>query len=462
MAKLKNLLNRIFAFNDFLYILQLEEYKSFSYLKSLSKFYFRRNLQKHDTLKNTKHIKILKTVSIFTYILITLPMWIKLTINNPQFTEIIITMLFTVIATMNIPFIILIANIISKPGYSLLTFINIKKAKNKIKEQDNLYIIGITGSFGKTTTKNFIYQLTQYNYRTQMIPGNINTAIGIANWIQNHLKDNTELLIVEMGAYVKGEIKKSCKITPPDIAVITALGDQHLKRFGGFENLIQAKLEIFRNSKKNSIKLIPQKYYSLISKRERAEIKTIKFNPQQKLTYQKKKIKTNLKSTAAINNLQIALKITEMLNIKYDFVKDTTLKLTLPNRRKQIIKKENFEVIDDSYNISFTTAKNGVEEGLKLAKQKNKNLIVITGGIPELGKKSPEKNKKYGKFLNITVKNIILLKTEFASDIKRGINTSKKLIEVHSMKEAFKVIHKNYNPNDYLILMQPELTDLNY
>ncbi len=110
-------------------------------------------------------------------------------------------------------------------------------------------IIGITGSYGKTTTKNFLRDILSLRYQTYATPKSYNTLMGICLAINRDLADDyrSECFISEMGAYVEGEIARICQLTPPDIAIITEIGPQHLERFGSLENVKRAKYELVKN-----------------------------------------------------------------------------------------------------------------------------------------------------------------------------------------------------------------------
>ena len=107
-------------------------------------------------------------------------------------------------------------------------------------------IIGVTGSYGKTTTKSFLRDIMSIRYQTYATPKSYNTLMGISLAINRDLADDyrSEYFISEMGAYVEGEIARICQLTPPDIAIVTEIGPQHLERFGSLENIKRAKYEL--------------------------------------------------------------------------------------------------------------------------------------------------------------------------------------------------------------------------
>ncbi|MFZ3301276.1 MAG: Mur ligase family protein [Microgenomates group bacterium] len=390
---LPRILNNIFPFLDFLYILQLEEYENIRYFKRLKNFFWRRNLQKRDKLIFTKRIKIIFLLS------------------TP----------FGILMPPLIPIIIGISNFITTPYFEFIRLKIQKRASIYFRHQNKkTKVIAVAGSYGKTTTKNYIYELVKYNYKTQMIPGNINTPTGIANWILTKFDPSSELLIVEVDSYFIGEIGRSLRITPPDIAILTNVGDQHLERLGSIANLRIALNEVFDCAKDDALKI------------------------------------ENLKS-----NLEYALKVANILNIPKDIIKSSIKNLQSPDRRRNLIKINGFDVIDDSYNISETTSKFGINYAVALSKKVNKKLIVITAGIPELGSENKDANINLGKMLENKAQKIILLQSILSKDVEKGVTNKSLIIKANSMKEALEEI-KKFDPKKYLVLMQPELNDLYY
>ena len=112
----------------------------------------------------------------------------------------------------------------------------------------NPKVIGITGSYGKTTTKMLLRDILNIRYRAYATPKSFNTLMGVSLAINRDLAQDfrSDYFISEMGAYVPGEIKRLCELTPPDIAIVTEVGPQHLERFGSLENVQRAKYEIIQ------------------------------------------------------------------------------------------------------------------------------------------------------------------------------------------------------------------------
>ena len=139
-------------------------------------------------------------------------------------------------------------NSIMRPLEGLLRRRYLRRAAATL-DKINPRIVGITGSYGKTTTKTFLRDILSARYRTYATPKSYNTLMGISLAINRDLSDDyrSEYFISEMGAYIEGEIDRICQLTPPDIAIVTEVGPQHLERFGSLDNVRKAKYEIIRN-----------------------------------------------------------------------------------------------------------------------------------------------------------------------------------------------------------------------
>lgn len=448
MARSKNfskVFNTIFPFADFLYILQQEDYSTRRYMKWLPRFFWRRNFQLRDHIRYTRRAT---SMLIFIILIWLLSLGIILAFVANIFFSIMLALLWLI----GIPIIVGIGSLILEPYYTFLKRRVFKKAGERIQNQKNLRIIVIAGSFGKTTTKNFVYQLVRHNYRAQMIPGNINTPLGIANWILSDLRIGTELLIVEIDGYSKNEFVDSGRIVPADIAIITNIGDQHLERFGSKENLAVGLGEVFRLAKPNAVLL------ANLSTKEKLK------DASYTMTVPSHEVKDNLNhfSASSREDLVFAIKTAELLNIPNDFIVHACENMEIPERRQKVTQRDGYDCIDDSYNISFTTAQAGIAAAGNLAKMKHKKLLAVTAGIPELGPDNKDDNKNLGELLARTTDHVVILKSMFAGDISRGVADPEKYNFYPDFNNFLADAHAKFSPEQWVLFIQPELTDLYY
>lgn len=151
----------------------------------------------------------------------------------------------------------------------------IERAGRRIRNHKKLLVIGITGSYGKSSTKDYIAQILSAKYSVVKTLGTNNTPIGIANTILSSLKDSTDIFVVEMGAYRKGEVAEMCDIVHPKIGVLTAVNAQHASLFGSIENTKIAKYELIEALPKDGLALFNgnnKNVYQLYKKTKKPKI----------------------------------------------------------------------------------------------------------------------------------------------------------------------------------------------
>ena len=314
------------------------------------------------------------------------------------------------------------------------------------------------GSYGKTTTKHFLYDLVRHNYRTQMTPGTVNTTTGIALWLAKELASATELLILEMDAYHAGEIAASCHIAQPDIVVVTNIGEQHLARFCTHEALRRALGEAVSHAHPDA--LVIADAATLAQVREFSGSRTLSEVDTSCLTYQGAALDAPALSVSNCENLVRALVVAEHLEIPSAFVVDTVVHLALPDRRQKIGELYGYEAVDDSYNISLSTARAGLATARTLAQAKNKKLLVIAAGIPELGPAETDGNQKLGEAIAETADHTIVLGTMFAHDIEQGLGKAPHT-RYHRL-EDFVADSTKFPKDEWVLLLEPALPDLYY
>ncbi len=262
-------------------------------------------------------------------------------------------------------------------------------AKIKLLFYPKLKKIVITGSYGKTTFKEMLAWALSLCYPVLSTPGNINTKVGIAKTILQKLHRHHKIMIVEAGAYQKGEIKAICQLIKPQFGIITIFGFMHLERFGTFANLKAAKKEI--------IPFIKNRQNLFYSKKDNHFI--------------------NFSQTAKSIALKFGLSDQEIRQRLASFQPP-------PHRLAQIRIKDQVILLDDSYNANPI----GAEKALKkLASFKNHQKIVVTPGMIEFGKKQFHFNYRLGeqaaKIADILV---IVGKTNKKALLKGAENHSKK------------------------------------
>ena len=171
--------------------------------------------------------------------------------------------------------VVLLSSFINYP-YERCVYYHFKHlAQKKLKSMNNLKVIGITGSYGKTSSKNIISDILNVKYNALPTPRNLNTPNGLMITINNHLDKFTEIFIAEMGAYVKGEIKELCDFVHPKYGILTTIGTAHLETFGSEENIVKAKFELIESLPSDGFAVLNGDDSKQVSYKLQNKVKTI-------------------------------------------------------------------------------------------------------------------------------------------------------------------------------------------
>jgi UDP-N-acetylmuramoyl-tripeptide--D-alanyl-D-alanine ligase len=444
MEQLKSLLKifkYIFPFSDFVYLFQIEEYSLQRFWFWFPRFFFRRNIIKRDTLKFTKRASLIYLLAVLIFITKIFYIY-KLDLN--------FKLLLIILVIILIPIFILISNIIFIPIFNLIHLYYLNKAKRYFKNKNTkTKVILITGSFGKTTLKYFLYQILKPFYKVLITEGNINSLSGLSHFILNKFESDTEILILETDSYKKGEIKEITKLLNPYISVVTNIKDQHLQRYKTKLNLAKSLYEIFEYSDKNNIKITDDETLSYLKENN--------FNVDNINIISKSNLDSSYKK-----NKEYALFISSYFRVDDEYKKHISENLKIPDRRGETKEIFGFNCIDNSYNISFETGVKSVMEAKRQADSLSKKLVVITAGIPELSKDEYYKNEEFGKILEKNVDKVIILKSIFYKEVSNGFKDESKKTIVKNFSDAIKDLSLNYDKDKWLVLIEPELTDIYY
>ena len=267
----------------------------------------------------------------------------------------------------------------------------------------NLPILSITGSNGKTTTKELIREVLSKKYKTVSTQGNLNNHIGVPLTLLSMNKE-TEFGIVEMGANHQGEIASLCKIAQPDYGYITNFGKAHLEGFGGVEGVIKGKSELYNYLIKNNktifinyddeIQVEKSKGTDIISfsegKNATHQITFLKADPFVKINTEDTQINSQLIGTYNAKNIAAAICIGKYFKIPAKAIKEAIENYQPTNNRSQIIDQNSNQIILDAYNANPTSLKAALEN---LESIPAKNKIAILGDMFEVGNTSAEEHQ---------------------------------------------------------------------
>ena len=355
-----------------------------------------------------------------------------------------------------------------------------RKASKKLKEIPGLKTIGITGSFGKTSTKHVINSILSQKYNCLMTPASYNTTMGVVRTINEELKPIQNCFICEMGAKYIGDIKEICDIVHPDFGVVTAVGPQHLDTFKTVENVAKTKFELvdsldnengmaFVNWEDENIRKVKiDKSYVKYGLHDDSDYYAENIEISEKGSSfdvvmpknRKINIKTKLLGKLNVLNIVCGVAVADKMGLSEEeikmgvkFIKPVEHRLELrPNSNGSII-------IDDSYNSNERGAGMALEV---LGSFKDKKKILITPGIVELGDKSYEINKNLGVEATKYSDFIILVGEKQAEPIYKGIKekkySEKNVFIAKNLDEAL-IKMKQIMTQDSVVLLENDLPD---
>ena len=289
----------------------------------------------------------------------------------------------------------------------------LQQLANFHRKELNTIIIGLTGSNGKTTTKELINAVLSKKYNTIATIGNLNNHIGVPLTLLR-LTPETEIGIIEMGANHQKEIELLCSIAEPDYGYVTNFGKAHLEGFGGIEGVIKGKSEMYNYlsiNKKNVFVNLDDKIqnektthltrytFSQENKNVDVFISSVEANPMVKIEYNGLQIQSNLIGIYNANNINAAITIGKYFKVE-NFAIKIALEIYIPeNNRSQMIQKNGNSIIMDAYNANPSSMSVALENFFQLTEE---SKIAILGDMFELGKESHEEHQK---IINLVSKN---------------------------------------------------------
>lgn len=275
----------------------------------------------------------------------------------------------------------------------------------------NLPIIALTGSNGKTTTKELINVVLSKKFNTKATVGNLNNHIGVPLTLLSFTKE-TQIGIVEMGANHQKEIEFLCEIAQPDYGYITNFGKAHLEGFGGVEGVIKGKSEMYTYLKSNN-KLVFVNLDDEIQNQKSVAFKRITFsqkdksatvfienvmaNPFVEIKTLGVDIKSHLIGLYNANNINAAITIGHHFEVPVSDIKTAIESYVPENNRSQLLTKGTNEIILDAYNANPSSMLVALENFIQLDKT---NKCIIIGDMYELGEESLAEHKAIVNFLN--------------------------------------------------------------
>ncbi len=373
------------------------------------------------------------------------------------------------------PLLLLLSNGINAPAEAAVRRHYVRDAKRILQECPDLKIIGITGSYGKTSMKYFLTTLLRQKYNVLMTPESYNTPMGVVKTVRGSLRGYHEIFVCEMGAKKVGEIRELCDIVSPELGMITSIGPQHLESFKSIENIINTKYEladavggkVFLNTDNEYIAArLPQscvRYGTGENTDYRARVVSVsRKGTAFTVTYPSgdcHAFQTALIGAHNVVNLCGAVAMADFLGIPAADIQHGIKRIQPVPHRLQLLEKGPVTIIDDAFNSNPSGCKAALETMALFDEYK----ILITPGMVELGEQEDALNETFGQQAAGICDFVIAVGQRRAGPImagltKAGYPTEKSYVAV-DLADAMQKAYSIETTRKKVILLENDLPD---
>lgn len=316
-----------------------------------------------------------------------------------------------------------------------------KQAREKLASLPHLITIGITGSYGKTSVKFIVAEILKQRFHVLATPGSYNTPMGICLVVNNQLKPEHQILVLEMGMRYRGDIQELCAIAQPDLAVVTDVGVAHLETMGSIDQIALEKGDILEYMKPEGIAVlnIDNPYVAKMNERApgkvwrisvegntSADIKAhnIEYGPEgahfevEDESGNRVSFTTKLLGRHNILNILLGVAIGREMGLRLRQIAHAVMRVEPVEHRLQLRPKGAITVIDDAFNANPVGARNAVEV---LGSFKTGRRVIVTPGMVELGDRQWQENKTFGEHIAQNVDLAVLIGAQQTAPIVEGL-----------------------------------------
>ncbi|MBQ2802587.1 MAG: UDP-N-acetylmuramoyl-tripeptide--D-alanyl-D-alanine ligase [Lachnospiraceae bacterium] len=376
-------------------------------------------------------------------------------------------------------YLVLLANLCNIPIEKAINNYYINDARRMLKECPDLKIIGITGSYGKTSVKYYLHTLLSAGFEVLMTPESYNTPMGVVKTIRGSLKATHEVFLCEMGARHVGDIKEICDIVDPQMGIITSLGYQHLETFHSLDNIVGTKKELFDALPQGGVRYINgdnefvRKYqliqgavtYGLL---EDNDYRAYDLNYSEKGSTFKVKAPdgsvaeytTKMLGEHNVVNITGAIAIAHDMGISLEKLKLPVRRLEgAPHRLQPIAKNSKLTIIDDAYNSN----PNGTKVALKTLSMFEGVKVLVTPGMVELGSEEDKCNFEFGAEAGKVCDYIVLVGQKQTKSLEQGVRSTdfatEKLYVAENLQDALNYVYGIVSEQKLIVLLENDLPD---
>ncbi len=380
-----------------------------------------------------------------------------------------------------VPIIIAIAWLIMLPIENAISAKYLRKARDRLARLSGITVIGVTGSYGKTSVKNILATMLAQKYKVCVTPFSYNTPLGLSKTILENMEDDDQIFIAEMGARNVGDIDELCQMVKPTIGLITGISNQHMATFGSLQSIINTKSELtnFVTNQRGKMyfaagnKHVETMYNSAKCKKTLAGLGADGKVSASNIVFSGKgtnftlilggktfdNVTTSLLGDHNVSNILLAATVALDLDVSAEQIVHAIESLSPTAHRLALMPSASaLIVIDDAYNGSEAGAKAAAE----VLKKFDGKKVVITPGLVELGKEQFNSNFELGKMLasvcNYVIINGIVNYEALAAGLEHGQFDTKNIIRAGNLQQAVSILPSITNPGD-VVLFENDLPD---
>lgn len=369
------------------------------------------------------------------------------------------------------------ANTINAPLEKTIANGYVRDAKRRLQAMPNLTVIGVTGSYGKTSTKTCLQALLSVRYNVLMTPESYNTTMGVVRTIRERLQPSHEIFIAEMGAKNCGDIKEICELVDPTYGIITSVGEQHLETFKTIDNIVATKFELadalpahgrlfvngdnelIRNRLAENAPACPVTTYGLtVGDVAVSDVQVSNNGTTFTVTAgdETQTFVTHLLGAHAIQNLAGCIAVAVSLGIPLAELTYPVRRLKPIEHRLQLLPNG---FIDDAYNSNPA----GFRSALDVLSNFEVQRVLVTPGMVELGERGDALNEELGAYAADKCDIAILVGLKQAPPLQKGLLSAgfdeTNLHVVATLGEGLALLNTIAAPNGRIVLLENDLPD---
>lgn len=391
----------------------------------------------------------------------------------------IIPMLALLLPMLLLPLAVALAALLALPLEKLIFHLYFRDAEKKLLANDRMIRIGITGSYGKTSTKFILAEILSQKYNVLATPASFNTPMGVTRIIRERLTPSHQVFIGEMGARHVGEIRELCRLVHPTIGILTAVGPQHLDTFKTLERIEKTKYELIDALPQDGLAVfmndgdIVERLYEktekpkLLAAREGADAwaENVRVSPEGcRFTLrfgdgEAIECDTLLLGEHNVKNILAASLVARHLGLTPAQIARGIRSLKPVEHRLQLIRTPSgIGVIDDAFNTNPRSSR----EALKVLASFPGKRVIVTPGMVELGEKEVEYNRDFGRCMAGCVDAAVLVGKKHTRPIREGLLekgfAENQIYTVGSLDEAITAVNGLVKPGD-TVMYENDLPD---